>query len=43
MTDFAEEFNLNIEAVINHEPNTEPSSKEIKETIFNIKKLYMSK
>lgn len=30
---FAEEFGLNIEAVINHEPNTEPSSKEIRETI----------
>lgn len=35
---FAEEFNLNIEAVINHEPNTEPSSKEIKETIEVINK-----
>lgn len=35
---FANEFNLNIEAVINHEPNTEPSSKEIKETIEVINK-----
>ena len=30
---FADEFGLNIEAVINHEPNTEPSSKEIRESI----------
>lgn len=30
---FADEFNLNIAAVINHEPNSEPSSKEIKYTI----------
>lgn len=30
---FADEFDLNIAAVINHEPNSEPSSKEIKDTI----------
>lgn len=35
---FAKEFNLNIIAVINHEPNTDPSSKEIKETIDIVNK-----
>ncbi|UWG96222.1 metal ABC transporter substrate-binding protein [Dehalobacter sp. DCM] len=36
---FAEEFNLNIVGVIEREPNTEPSAKELAETIEIIKQL----
>ncbi len=35
---FAKEFGLNIVSVINHDPENEPSAKELKETIDSIKK-----
>lgn len=35
---FAKEFNLNIVSVINHDPENEPSAKELTETIDKIKK-----
>lgn len=34
---FAKEFNLNIKAVIEHEPNTEPSAKELAQTVEIVK------
>lgn len=36
---FAEEFGLNIVGVVEREPGSQPSAKELKETIENIKKL----
>lgn len=36
---FAEEFNLNIVSVINHDPENEPSAKELSETVESIKKV----
>lgn len=35
---FAKEFNLNVVAVINSEPDDEPSAQELKDTILSIKK-----
>ena len=36
---FAKEFNLNIVGVIEREPGSEPSAKELQETIEQVKKL----
>ena len=38
-SDFAKEFNLNIVDVIEREPGTEPSPKELEETIDKVKEL----
>lgn len=38
---FAKEFNLNIAAVIEREPGTEPSPKELEETIEKVKQIHI--